>query len=356
MNIDIIENRICFHLYGISGVVDNENYGEIGLRLMDAMWQAVKGAKIPTTGINHWVYLPDGRMFVGVELRNAEQSSIPGPLEPLAFELPRYLKHVHVGRYQELPQKWKDLKVELTTRGEVIGSNSLEVYGHHCEDPANSETTILIGLKAKPEKSTTTIDRTTFEGIYVGQPPWEIGRPQKAFMDIADPFTGSILDSGCGTGENALYFASRGHKVTGIDFLADPISKAKQKAAERGIAATFLVMDTLALQQLPEVFDNVIDSGLFHVFSDVDRRRYVEGLTSVLKPGGRLFLLCFSDAEPGEHGPRRVSRKEIEEAFAHGWVIESIGPSRYEVRPGLKDFTFSEGGPKAWFVAARRAG
>ena len=98
----------------------------------------------------------------------------------------------------------------------------------------------------------------------------------------------------------------------------------------------------------------MVDSGLFHVFSDDDRPRYVEGLGTVLKPGGRLFLLCFSDAEPGIQGPRRVSKKELHAAFAKGWSIESIEPSRYEVRPDLKDFTFSEGGPKAWFVAIRR--
>src|SRR5437016_4629728 len=171
-------------------------------------------------------------------------------------------------------------------------------------------------------------DRTTFESIYAGQPPWEIKRPQKAFIDVADKITGSLLDAGCGTGENALFFASRGRKVTGIDFLAEPINLAKQKAAERGLTATFLVMDALALKELPEVFDNVIDSGLFHVFSDDDRRRYVEGLASVLKPVGRLFLLCFSDAEPGEQGPRRVSRKEIEDAFAEGWVVGSLEPAR----------------------------
>ena len=101
--------------------------------------------------------------------------------------------------------------------------------------------------------------------------------------------------------------------------------------------------------------DNVIDSGLFHVFSDDDRRRYVEGLASVLKPGGRLFLLCFSDEEPGTQGPRQVSKKELHVAFAKGWSIRSIEPSRYEVRPDLKDFIFSEGGPKAWFVVVSRA-
>jgi cyclopropane fatty-acyl-phospholipid synthase-like methyltransferase len=119
---------------------------------------------------------------------------------------------------------------------------------------------------------------------------------------------------------------------------------------------TFLVKDALTLKELPEVFDNLIDSGLFHVFCDDDRRRYIEGLAAVLKPGGRLFLLCFSDEEPGTQGPRRVSQKEIEVAFAEGWKVESIEPSRYEVRPDLKDIKFSNGGPKAWFVVVKRDG
>jgi SAM-dependent methyltransferase len=208
----------------------------------------------------------------------------------------------------------------------------------------------------KPERTTTTIGRADFESIYAGQPRWEIGRPQKVFLDAASRITGSILDSGCGTGETALYFAGQGHQVTGVDFLSEPISRAKQKAAERGLAATFLVMDALSLKDLADGFDNVIDSGLFHVFSDEDRRRYVEGLASVLKPEGRLFLLCFSDAEPGDQGPRRISRKEIEEAFAQGWTLESVEPARFEVRPDPDDVSFSEGGPKAWFVVARREG
>ncbi len=197
-------------------------------------------------------------------------------------------------------------------------------------------------------------DRSTFVELYAGQPRWEIGRPQKALLDVADRITGSVLDCGCGSGENALFLAGRGQKVTGIDFLAEPVKWAKQKADERGVTATFLVMDALALTELPEVFENATDSGLVHVFRDEDQRRYVEGLASVLKPGGRLFLLCFSDAEPGEVGPRRVSRKEIEDAFTEGWVVESVEPTRYEVRPDPKDASFREGGPRAWFVVVRK--
>ena len=72
-----------------------------------------------------------------------------------------------------------------------------------------------------------------------------------------------------------------------------------------------------------------------------------------VEPGGRLFLLCFSDEEPGTNGPRRVSRQELYDAFADGWEIESIQPARVAVNPEFAA-TFSEGGPKAWFAVVRR--
>jgi SAM-dependent methyltransferase len=127
-------------------------------------------------------------------------------------------------------------------------------------------------------------DRGTFETAYAGKAPWDIGKPQPVFVDAADSVIGSILDAGCGTGENALFFARRGHKVTGIDYLKELIERAKKKAAERGIAAKFLVLDALHLDSLPEQFDSVIDCGLFHVFSDEDRQRYVAGLATVAEP------------------------------------------------------------------------
>ncbi len=147
MKVEIIDEPIRFHLHGIGGVVECERYGEVGLRLMNEMWQVVKGAGILTTGINHWVYLPGGRMFVGVDLRSPQRVPIPDRLKPFEFELQRYLKHIHIGPYQALPQKWKELKAELAARGEVIGSPSLEIYGQHCDEPSKSETTILIGIQ-----------------------------------------------------------------------------------------------------------------------------------------------------------------------------------------------------------------
>jgi SAM-dependent methyltransferase len=199
-----------------------------------------------------------------------------------------------------------------------------------------------------------TIDRATFENIYAGNAPWDTGKPHEQFVGIADRVVSPILDAGCGTGEVALFFAARGHRVTGIDFVEEAIRRARVKAAERDLSAEFLVKDALTLGDWVERFATVIDSGLFHVFSDDGRRRYVAGLSVVLAPGGRLFLSCFSDEEPGIEGPRRVSRRELYDAFADGWEVESIQASRFEVNTKFTDITFSAGGPKTWFAVIRR--
>src|SRR5262249_24074300 len=161
-------------------------------------------------------------------------------------------------------------------------------------------------------------------------------------------------DAGCGTGEHALFFAARGLRVTGIDFVEEAIQRAQRKAVQRGLPVRFLVKDALTLGEWGERFASVIDSGLFHVFSDDDRRRYVQGLAEVVEPGGRLFLMCFSDEEPGEEGPRRISRRELFEAFADGWEVESIQPTRAELNPEFTEVKFSEGGLKTWFAVIRR--
>jgi SAM-dependent methyltransferase len=200
------------------------------------------------------------------------------------------------------------------------------------------------------------VDRAAFEDLYAGPAPWDIGRPQSAFTAIAQRVVGPILDAGCGTGEHALYFAARGHRVVGIDFVEEAIRRARTKAAERGLAVEFLVKDATKLGDWGERFESVIDCGLFHVFSDDDRRRYVEGLARVVEPGGWLFLMCFSDEEPGNEGPRRVSQQELYDAFADGWEIESVRPARCEVNPEFTEVTFSEGGPKVWFAVVGRKG
>jgi ubiquinone/menaquinone biosynthesis C-methylase UbiE len=119
--------------------------------------------------------------------------------------------------------------------------------------------------------------------------------------------------------------------ATGIDASPTAIGLAERKAQARTLHARFLVWDALDLPALGEQFDTVLDSGLFHVFDDEDRSLFVESLRAVVAPGGRYYLLCFSDRQPGVAGPRRVSQGEIQARFAGGWRVESIEASTMDL-------------------------
>ena len=184
------------------------------------------------------------------------------------------------------------------------------------------------------------------------QPPWEIGRPQSAFVRLAEQgaLIDPVLDCGCGTGENSLMAAQRGMEVVGVDFAPAAIAAARRKAAERGLNVDFAVADALELGSLGRQFRTVIDSGVFHTFSDADRPTYVENLATVVQPGGVVHLLCFSELTPGDYGPRRVTQAELREAFASGWVVERIEAERFDVLP---DFPVR---PYAWLARVLREG
>jgi SAM-dependent methyltransferase len=189
-----------------------------------------------------------------------------------------------------------------------------------------------------------------FDAIYADStPPWDIGRPQSAFLELArsGALRGAVLDVGCGTGEHALMAAEMGFHATGIDAAPTAIKMAQDKASSKGLEASFFVWDALEMASLETRFDTVLDCGLFHVFDDADRARFVESLAAVTRTDGRYFLLCFSDAQPGDWGPRRIRQEEIRSSFSTGWRIDSIEPATLEI-------TISDEGALAWLATITR--
>jgi len=182
-----------------------------------------------------------------------------------------------------------------------------------------------------------------FNSAYGGTPPWDIGRPQKEFVELVrrGEITGSVLDIGCGTGEHALFFAHEGYEVWGIDSSPLAIQKAQEKGAQRELTAHFLVLNALDLSRLNRKFDTATDSGLFHTLTDEDRLVFLDNLAAILSPAGKYFMLCFSDREPAGYGPRRITEREIRETFSDGWSIRYIRPATFESNTRAQ-------GPYAW--------
>jgi cyclopropane fatty-acyl-phospholipid synthase-like methyltransferase len=185
----------------------------------------------------------------------------------------------------------------------------------------------------------------SWNSAYEGSPPWDIGVPQPGFVRLADAgkLQGQVLDVGCGTGEQVMLAARHGAVAMGVDIAELAIERARAKAAERGISATFQVADVLRLDQLGRQFDVITDSGVFHVFDDEQRPVYVSSLRSTLRPGGMYYMMCFSDRQPGDWGPRRVSQAELRDAFGEGWSIGSIEPAKFEV-------AIDPNGAQAWLA------
>jgi cyclopropane fatty-acyl-phospholipid synthase-like methyltransferase len=184
---------------------------------------------------------------------------------------------------------------------------------------------------------------------YRTPPPWDIGHPQPALRALADAgaLHGRVLDAGCGTGEHALMAASLGMDATGVDLAANALQTAEQKARERVLRARFVRQDARRLAELGLPFDTVLDCGLFHLFAEPDRGEYVASLRSVVPPGGRYFMLGFSDRQPGDWGPHRLTRDEILAALAVGWRVDSIEPATIEIDADPHEI-------HAWLVQATR--
>lgn len=186
-------------------------------------------------------------------------------------------------------------------------------------------------------------------------PPWDLGRPQPAILELFDDgeVVGSVLDVGCGSGEHALLAAERGHEAHGIDLVPTAVEQARAKAVERGLApggrgpgtATFEVLDLYDLPSLGRTWDAAIDCVVFHL---VERPAdYAEALAAVLRPGGRWWAVAFDPDAPGD-GPRGMTPDEAAAAFgSHHWRFGPATPTR---QLGRGD----DRGRGAWLFTAER--
>jgi ubiquinone/menaquinone biosynthesis C-methylase UbiE len=183
-----------------------------------------------------------------------------------------------------------------------------------------------------------------------GPAPWEFGGPQPAVVQLVSEgaFTGTVLDAGCGSGDNALLIASSGVPVVGFDVAETALARAREKAVEHGVDAEFVSADALQLDELGRSFHTILDSGLLHTFDAGERSQYVVSLAAVANSGATLYVVCFSDEEP-DAVPHPISHNDLHTAFTadSGWTVVSIEPRRIETR-------MHENGAPGWLATVRR--
>jgi SAM-dependent methyltransferase len=183
-----------------------------------------------------------------------------------------------------------------------------------------------------------------------GPAPWDIGQPQPAIVRLASKgvFSGSVLDAGCGLGENSLHIASLGLPVLGVDIAETALASARKKAADLGVDAEFATADAFHLEYLGRRFETVLDCGLFHTFESHEQPEYAASLASAMKQDGTLYILCFSDQGP-DPGPHPIRQEELRAAFSpdKGWNLVAIESERIETR-------YHTNGVSAWLVTIKR--
>jgi ubiquinone/menaquinone biosynthesis C-methylase UbiE len=110
-------------------------------------------------------------------------------------------------------------------------------------------------------------------------------------LDLILPAAGALeaLDIGCGTGFLSLELASRGHRVTGVDFAPSMIARARQKAAERQAAIRYEEADAERLPFIAASFDVAVSRHLLWTLPHPERA--MDEWIRVLRPGGRLIVV-----------------------------------------------------------------
>jgi cyclopropane fatty-acyl-phospholipid synthase-like methyltransferase len=162
--------------------------------------------------------------------------------------------------------------------------------------------------------------------------PWfnpELDDDLENALDELGLRSGSSLDLGTGPGTQAIHLARRGFAVTATDISEAAIRFAREKARKQNLEITWMEDDILDTR-LDRQFDIIFDRGCFHVLATDRREDYVRIVSSLLKPGGYLFLKCFSRLQPGEQGPYRFTPEQIQEIFGSRLSVLSIKETVYQ--------------------------
>lgn len=161
--------------------------------------------------------------------------------------------------------------------------------------------------------------REQMEQIYRDIPleniPWNLSEPPPLLTEIVE--TKKIkpckaVDLGCGVGNYAIWLASKGFEVTGIDLSPQAIKHAMILAASKEVSCHFVVADLLGdLKKYYSSFDLAYDWEVLHHIFPEDRERYLQNVRNLLRSNGRYFSICFSEKDPGFGGAGKYRKTPL---------------------------------------------
>jgi 2-polyprenyl-3-methyl-5-hydroxy-6-metoxy-1,4-benzoquinol methylase len=120
------------------------------------------------------------------------------------------------------------------------------------------------------------------------------------------------IDLDCGAGNYAIYLASIGFDVTGVDISPTAIVIAKENSEKKGVDSNYLVADVLGdLHEVKRSFDFAYDWELLrHVFPE-KRKKYVENVHKILNPKGKCLSVCFNEKDTQFGGSGKYAKTRI---------------------------------------------
>jgi SAM-dependent methyltransferase len=186
-------------------------------------------------------------------------------------------------------------------------------------------------------------DERTSHGLPVAT-PWDIGGPQPVVQQLValGAVRGEVLDPGTGPGHHAIYYASKGYSVTGIDISLAGLERARENARKAGVSVNFQLGDATKLAGLENRFDTVVDCAFYHHLQhDPElQNSYARALHRATKPGARLYMFEFSAHNVnGFRMPRSLSEDDFRQVFpGAGWEITYLGPTTYQANLSSEAF------------------
>src|SRR2546430_4927157 len=148
----------------------------------------------------------------------------------------------------------------------------------------------------------------------------------------------SVLDLACGHGELANLLAARGCRVTGLDFSAVFLDRARADAAAAGVSVEYVAGD---MREIPWTarFDRVINwSTAFGYFDDTTNRAVLRGIAGALRPGGRLAMdLDYLTSFLASYSPSRVvAARDDGDMLVDRYHLDALTGQFEADRPGIR--------------------